>query len=404
MDLTTLETRSLPAGHLPLIRACMDQLGFQDVIDGHLPKHPLAHASDAECLMVMVLNILSGRVALWRMDQWMEKLDVDLLLGEGVDAAWFHDTRLAQCLDRIDAVGTDTILGDIVTRYLRCEAVPTAYSVHLDTTTVSVHGAYDTDLSPMPAFGYSKDKRPDLKQLVYGLSVHGSVGIPLSMSVTNGNTADPVSNRDHLAKLACLLPETDEITIVADCKAVDSETLGQMARSGFHFVSLLPDTYALRAKLVGQAWEAKPDAQSWPLLSERAGDKKSDPPQRYRGSSLTAPIPMRLGEGETTCLSEEEMRFLVVHSDQLAARFDQALEGRLEREADGIRRRTRKHAEKEYACEADARQAAERLCRGLDLHVAEIEVHEEERIEKRPTRGQVAEPAQSRRRNLAASS
>ena len=69
MNLETLQTTSLPAGHLPVIRGCMDLLGFKEVIDGHLRKHDLANVSDAECVMAMVVNILSGRLAPWRMDK-----------------------------------------------------------------------------------------------------------------------------------------------------------------------------------------------------------------------------------------------------------------------------------------------------------------------------------------------
>lgn len=387
MDLTHLETRSLPAGPLPLVRACMDQLAFREVIDAYLPKHPLAHASDAECVMAMVLNILSGRVALWRMDLWLEKVDVGLLLGEGVDPRWFHDTRLSQCLDRLDAVGTDTLLGEVVTRYLRRGGAPSEYCVHLDTTSVSVHGAYETDLVPTPAFGFSKDKRPDLKQLVYGLSVHGAVGIPLTMSVSNGNTSDQASNRDHLAKLVKVLPEADEITVVADCKLVDAQTLGQLARSGFHFISLVPDSYKLRAELIEKAWAELPDADSWPLIAERPGDRKDEPTQKYRGRSAAARIPMLLGEGDEAGLSLEEMRFLVVHSDQLRARFERSLGDRLAREVEQLEEREKRQADKEYSCEADARQAAERLCRPLRLHRAVIDVTAVERAEKRPAPG-----------------
>jgi hypothetical protein len=65
MSIDDLEIRSLPFGHLPVIRACLDKLGVFATLDEHLPRHALAHASDAECLALMVLNILSGRVALW---------------------------------------------------------------------------------------------------------------------------------------------------------------------------------------------------------------------------------------------------------------------------------------------------------------------------------------------------
>jgi hypothetical protein len=99
------------------------------------------------------------------MDQRFEHVDLELLLGDGVQANWFHDNRLGRALDHIDKAGTDTLLSEVVVRYLNREDVG-PFSVHLDHTSVSVYGAYDTDQQPTPAHGHSKDHRPDLKQLV----------------------------------------------------------------------------------------------------------------------------------------------------------------------------------------------------------------------------------------------
>jgi hypothetical protein len=99
-------------------------------------------------------DILSGRVALWRMDQRFEHIDLEMLLGKGVQAGWFYDNRLGRALDHIDEVGTDTLLSGIVLRDLRGrEAEP--FSVHLDHTTLSLYGVYETDQQPTPAHGSS---------------------------------------------------------------------------------------------------------------------------------------------------------------------------------------------------------------------------------------------------------
>ena len=108
MHTTLPPLRVLPVAHLPLVRGVIDQLGLEEVIDAHLPKHVLV--SDAECVKAMRLSILSGRQALWKQDLWLGKIDAELLLGEGVEAAAFHDTRLGVALDRLDEVGTDHAL------------------------------------------------------------------------------------------------------------------------------------------------------------------------------------------------------------------------------------------------------------------------------------------------------
>lgn len=366
---TAPETQAFPVAHLPVLRALMDQLGIPAILDAALPKHRLSRVSDADCVVAMMLNILCGRVALFRMDWWLARTDVELLLGEGREADAFDDNRLSAALDHLDALGTDSVLTEVVRRFLDRPGRERSYSVHQDFTTISLHGEY-ADISPTgpkPMFGHSKDLRPDLKQLVFGLALHGSVGVPLLCTTFDGNTSDTHANRDQLARLAKLLPTEDDVTIVADCKLVDPQTLGQIAAAGFHFVSLLPNAYKLRAKLVNAAWEANPDVTTWPVLGSHAGRLKSDPPTLYRGKSVEAEFPMLLhpplaagvAGPKQLIASGETLRFLLVHSDALAANFAARLPGRIADEAAAITAAVTRFNRKPGSCERDALAAAQ---------------------------------------------
>ena len=390
MSFPELEISSAVVGHLPVIRACLDKLGVLDVVDRHLPKHPLAHASDAECLAVMVLNILSGRVALWRMDSRFANTDFELLLGEGAESSWFHDTRLGQSLDRFDAVGTDTLLGETVVGFLGAQ-LEQPFSAHLDQTTAKLYGVYDGHVGgPTPAHGFSKDHRPDLKQLVFGMCLHGSCGVPLTMGLHDGNTADSVANRGHLSKLGALLPDPDQVTVVADCKLVDGETLGLLTGSGFHFVSLVPKTFNVRGELIDEVWSLAPDVACWPILATKPGAKKADPVRHYRGMSRTGAFKVAFpapSPGGSPVESIEEFRCLVVHSEDLDARFDRSIDGKLGREADKLRKTHKRLLAREYACAADAAKAVGPLVKKLKWHAAHVTVEERQVVEKRAKRG-----------------
>ena len=109
-----IESRSV--GHLPLIRSILCRLGIPQVVEHHCPRHAQSRVSDAECLTVMVLNILSGRVALYAMEKWCAVTDTELLIGEGCDPDAFNDTRLAVALDHLDQVGTDKLMGSVIER------------------------------------------------------------------------------------------------------------------------------------------------------------------------------------------------------------------------------------------------------------------------------------------------
>jgi len=397
MTISESDVAAVPVAHLPVVRALIDQLGIHEILDEALPKHPLSRVSDADCVVVMMLNVLCGRVALFRMDQWLGRTDAELLLGAGREADAFDDDRLAAALDHIDAVGTDHLLTAVVTRYLGRPDRETTYTVHQDFTSYGLYGEYRdvSPLGPLPAYGHSKDLRPDLKQLFFGLSLHGSAGIPLVCSTLDGNTSDARANRDHLARLAKLLPDEDDVTIVGDCKLVDAQTVGQLLAAGFHFISLLPDSYNLRAELVAAAWEAQPDAALWPLLGSHPGRLKSDPPTLYRGRSVEAPFPVLLhrrpaagGEGPPEGVpSVETLRFLVVHSDSLAALFDAQLDQRLADERKKVAAAVERVNRKPASCMDDASSGGRNAIPKLRFHTTEVSVRSEERPVKRTRRG-----------------
>lgn len=370
---TDPDFHAISVAHLPVIRALIDQLGIHEIIDAALPRHPLSRVSDADCVVAMMLNVLCGRVALFRMDEWLDLTDVELLLGAGRDAEAFDDNRLSAALDHIDEFGTDALLTGVVTRYFERPNRETTYSVHQDFTTASTYGEYaDVHHSgPIPTYGHSKDLRPDMKQLVFGLTLHGNAGIPLVCSTLDGNTSDTRANRDHLSRLAKLLPRQDEVTVVGDCKLVDGQTLGQLMSAGMHFVSLLPDTYKLRAELVRDAWRADPDASQWPVLGSHPGRLKADPATIYRGKSVERPFPVLLHrKPEDGCSgppegvpSNEILRFLIVHSSSLEGLFDAQLPQRLADEGTAVAAVVARANRKPASCQQDALRDASKALR-----------------------------------------
>jgi transposase len=67
---------------------------------------------------------------------------------------------------------------------------------HLDTTSFTLHGSYKSD-EPSHCVevthGFSKDHRPDLKQVMTSLVMNGPANIPLWMELQNGNSSDKTS-------------------------------------------------------------------------------------------------------------------------------------------------------------------------------------------------------------------
>ncbi len=406
--------------HLPLVREAIDKLGIAEVIGGLLPRKPRMVVSDAECVTLMILNVLHGRVALYHMADWLAGTDAAVLLGPDCPLDAISDTRLAETLDRIFELGTDEVLSAVVERYLASGLSPSAYAVHQDTTTIKLYGAYglseqsgaeeaqagggeaeveadgapdsagpgqgsrdEQPVPPVPRRGYSKDHRPDLLQLVYGLSVQGAIGIPLCVSILDGNTSDPVANRFHIDRLSGLLPPMDEVTLVADCKLCDAATLGQVLDANFHFVTLVPRTFTVREALVEQVRLADDEL---PVLATASQRRQSDPERHYRGRSFQQTFSVH--DSKTDQRVERSMRFLVVDSPGLAEREEGAILSKVDKERQRIDAAGKRLLKQDFACKDDAERAVgQALPDTFDFHDATAQVEEVQLPEKRERAG-----------------
>ena len=131
--LPKVRTKSCSVGHLPLVRAVAENLGIMTVLDQHLPKHDQARVSDAECVLGMVLNILSGRVALYAMERWFAATDAELLIGEGCVA---HSIRFHHAEPPVDILA-ESAGGAMHNRY---DSSPTVTDCIFDRNTANGSG------------------------------------------------------------------------------------------------------------------------------------------------------------------------------------------------------------------------------------------------------------------------
>ena len=383
-------------GPYPLLRALIERLGLFQILHTRLPPHALSRVADADCLVVLIANLLAGRVALYNMNDWLSTFDATLLLGEGCPTDAFDDARLATCLDHLDAYGTDRLLAEVVQHLLLPH--PQTRICHLDTTSLALYGAYDFEDSyfagenppPRPAHGFSKDHRPDLKQLIFGMAIEQHSGLPLAAQLLAGNTHDAKAARSLFQQLTAALPNPETMTIVGDCKLVDGTTLGQLLGEGFQFISLFPRNYGLHAELLAAARAT--ELAAWPELAREPGEKKGDPPVVYQGMRFERRLLLEVGPEGTPI--EEPLGFLVIHSPWKAAQQEQRLNKKKEQEQERFQEWEKKWAKKEFHCEADAR--AEVQPPKMAVHKVNIEIIPEEREVRRkgagrPRKGDVRE-------------
>jgi hypothetical protein len=121
---------------------------------------------------------------------------------------------------------------------------------HNDTTTVTVAGAYhnqapaeERDRPPHITFGYNKDHRPDLKQLLFSITVSADGAVPVHCKTYDGNVTDDqvhIETWDFL----CQLVGRAGFLYVADCKLCTRDNMSHIAGRGGRFLTVLPRTRA----------------------------------------------------------------------------------------------------------------------------------------------------------------
>ena len=155
------------ARHMPIIKAYAKKIGLAETIDRLVDTQ--MELSPGMAVFAMVLDTLSGRTPLYRLTEFFEEKDTELLLGTAIEPERFCDYNLGRSMDKIFETGTQKIYSQLAQNALTVFAVDPR-RLHFDTTSVSVFGDYDLLDPPFDiTYGYSKDKRPDLKQFLVSM-------------------------------------------------------------------------------------------------------------------------------------------------------------------------------------------------------------------------------------------
>src|SRR4029453_6298756 len=341
-----------PIAHLSLVLGVLRRLEVATVIDRLIPPHRAHMLSCGRGVEALVLAILDGDHALYKVGKRLEERGMVTLLQPGLTRASLHDYRLGHILDALFAANLNKVFSAVALKALAVYAIPTPW-LHQDTTTLALYGAYEdepqTPRAPRPAYGPSKDGRADLKQVLLSLGVSGDGGLPLRVGLRDGNRGDSVET--PLAIEECLALGLKGVRgIVADSKAYSRRTLGLCLEQGIGLVTLVPRTCAVRQAL--EAWGQQQSAL--PLLVEKPGRTKAEAPRRWHGQSVMRHVEVEYSDGR---VAQEELRFVVVHSSQLAQQQIQTYTAAQVKEAKTVADHVRQVQARWFACLPDAEAA-----------------------------------------------
>jgi transposase len=225
-----LHLRGLRVGALPILNHFIERIGLEREL-----SLALRNTTYADALLALLKNIVVDRNALYAVGEWVALYDPGLVTHTKIG-----DDRLGRALDRLFAADRATLQTRIVL------AVVSGFDlamkrIHNDTTSVMVTGAYDHQNRQAVQLkrGHSKERRPDLKQLVFSLCVTADGAVPVHFKAYDGNQTDDGIHLETWNRLRTLLQHPGFV-YVADCKLCTEKNLRTIDGERGFFVTVVP--------------------------------------------------------------------------------------------------------------------------------------------------------------------
>lgn len=244
----TILTHSV--GALPIINRLLKRMRLQEFLERHLPPEDNRTKVDTPRVVLLLLrNLLVSREPVYGVAEWARNFGPELFDLWPDDLQHLNDDRVGRCTESVFLALTTNLIMDVVTHVVR-EFDVGLEELHNDSTTVSFFGNYPDAQTerrfagqavPAITWGHSKDHRPDLKQLLYILTVSDDGGVPVYFQAASGNVADDQTHQATWRVLRELVQRRDFV-YVADCKLATTDNMQRIAAQGGRFITVLPAT------------------------------------------------------------------------------------------------------------------------------------------------------------------
>jgi transposase len=370
--------RSEKIGALPILNHFIERLRLEQWLRECLPpEDKRVKVPAAKALLVLLRNLLISREPLYGMGEW---------------AAGYAPDLLGLTLDELEALSDDAV-GRALTCLFRSEQGAfvlavirhtirefkvTLRQLHNDSTTITFHGNYsdaaeeDTRAGQRTlaiTWGHNKDHRPDLKQLVYILTLSDDGGVPVHFRAASGNTTD---DRTHVEtwKLLCELAGHSDFLYVADSKLATAENMAYLHQHRGRFITVLPRT---RGEDKDFRQSLRQGKVSWRTIYEKIDEEDEKKKVLDRFSTTSEPV-----------TSAEGYRLLWYHSTRKAELDALARANRIQRatrELDELRQRLNSPRTR-YRQRSKVADAVEEILKSREVKDW-ISVAIEERVEER---------------------
>lgn len=347
--------------HLGIVAGTVDSLNISNIIDEVLPKnrhHHISHGQVTKAMLVNGLGYVERRLYLY--PDFFEEVAVERLLGPGIQRKHLTDDTLGRTLDAIAAYGPTELFNLIVGRCIH-EYSEEIQRIHVDTTSFSVYGDYDDEDQTEEIHitkGHPKDGRWDLNRFVLGMATNQH-GISLFVKTFSGNESDKKTLLSIIQSVRESLDYHQKVYHIADAAFYTEENLKSIGSHMF-WISRVPATWGEAQKLLDQEITFLPCTDA-----------------RYAWHSKEIEV------------AGNPQNWVMYQSIEMQERAGKTFDRNLVKETEKVRKSLKHLTSLEFACEPDARDAAQRwiqkqpLFRFIDLRIGTV-IHRVNRKRGRP--------------------
>jgi len=327
--------------HLGLVAGMYDELEIGNQIDARLSQDlDRRKVSVGQAVKAMVINGLGFvQQSLYLTPRFFKNRPTEHLIGEGVRPKHLNDDVLGRALDRLYDYGVTELFRDL-SAHAATQLGLTPRFAHLDATSFLAHGEYDGEEGSGDEGsedgvievrkGYSRDRRPDLNQVVLNLVVENRAGLPVLMEPLSGNASDQGSFRELIDRHVSHLQTAHGFDyVVADSALYSAGHIQDLDEAGTKFVTRVPGTLSEAQQAI---WNTDP-ADLKPLSDGyRAREKISE-------------------------YGDVRQRWLIIYSEAAADRATESAANRRDREHEAEKRDLRELEMRAFSCREDAEKA-----------------------------------------------
>lgn len=233
----------LESGGLPLIYWAIKKLGLREILSSHIPTHGNEKIEPAETLLLILYNLTLGRRPLYELQKWCSKINPLSIGYESIDCEALNDDRFGRALDKLYDIDRSSLMTEVVIKAVKTFDL-NLDRIHNDSTTAKAYGDISGKTKNDLEFkhGHSKDHRPDLKQILYCMSITSDGAVPIHFKSYAGNVTDDQTHIETWNTLRKIRGNPDFL-YVADCKVCTNNQLNYIVGNGGKVVTILPSTW-----------------------------------------------------------------------------------------------------------------------------------------------------------------